>query len=217
MFDFARNAKLAIGDSIRRAAMKVVAGLVAAVGGGFLLAALWSFLANELGWGSALASLVIGVGFVLIAVLLIAVSSRKKHEMPTTDDLKHEVEARVSMAADAAVGRARQEADRIVHLAETKAVSVMDQATYRASKLANDTERKVFGSLRDTAQAVGLTSANARKVQRSANQARQQVKQSANSDTGSMAKLFAAFAVGITLAAKLQESRQDRDPDDFIN
>lgn len=219
MFDFARNAKLALGDIARRAALKGVAGLVAALGGGFLIAALWSFLATELDWGSMLASLAIGGGLVVIALVLIAMSSRTKHEMPTSDDLKKEVEARVSLATDAAVLRARTEADKVVAMAETKAHALMDEAGYRAAKLAGDAERRVFGGVRQTAASLGLSSQNIQAAQRSTDRVVQQARQNANSNAGSMAKLVGAFAIGITLAAKVQEGRRSavqHDLDDFL-
>lgn len=219
MFDFARNAKLALTDKARRAALKGAAGLVAAVGLGFLIAALWSYLATELDWGAALASLAIGGGFVVIALVLIAMSSREKHKMPSSDDLKKEVEARVSLATDAAVARARSEADKVVATVESKAHSLMDEAGFRAAKLANDTERRVFGTVRDTATSLGLSTSNIQSAQRSTEKFVQQARQSSNSNAGSMAKLIGAFAVGITLAAKVQESRRSdiyHDPDDVI-
>ncbi len=219
MFDFARNAKLALTDKARRAALKGAAGLVAAVGLGFLIAALWSYLATELDWGAALASLAIGGGFVVIALVLIAMSSREKHKMPSSDDLKKEVEARVSLATDAAVARARSEADKVVATVESKAHSLMDEAGFRAAKLANDTERRVFGTVRDTATSLGLSTRNIQSAQRSTEKFVQQARQSSNSNAGSMAKLIGAFAVGITLAAKVQESRRSdiyHDPDDVI-
>ncbi|RJE79820.1 phage holin family protein [Paracoccus sp. JM45] len=219
MFDFARNAKLAIGDTARRAALKGAAGFVAVFGGGFLIAALWSFLANNLEWGSTLASLAIGGGFVAIAIILIIMSSRTKHKMPTSDELKKEVEARVSLATDAAILRARSEADKMVAVAETKAHALMDEAGFRAAKLAGDAERRVFGSVRQTASSLGMTAQNIQSVQRSTDRVVQQARQNANSNAGSMAKLVGAFAIGITLAAKLKEGRRDHDnydPDDFL-
>jgi vacuolar-type H+-ATPase subunit H len=219
MFDFARNAKLAIGDTARRAALKGAAGFFAVFGGGFLIAALWSFLANNLEWGSTLASLAIGGGFVAIAIILIIMSSRTKHKMPTSDELKKEVEARVSLATDAAILRARSEADKMVAVAETKAHALMDEAGFRAAKLAGDAERRVFGSVRQTASSLGMTAQNVQSVQRSTDRVVQQARQNANSNAGSMAKLVGAFAIGITLAAKLKEGRRDHDnydPDDFL-
>jgi len=219
MFDFARNAKLALGDVARRAALKGVAGFVAVLGAGFLIAALWSFLATELGWGSMLASLTIGGAFFVIAVVLVMMSSRTKHKMPTSDDLKNEVEARVTLATDAAVARARSEADKIVAVAENKAHALMDEAGFRAAKLAGDAERRVFGSVRRTASSLGMSSQNIQAAQRSTDHVIQQARQNANSNAGSMAKLIGAFAVGITLAAKIQEGRRrpdEYDPDDLM-
>lgn len=218
MFDFARKVKLAVGDTVRRAAMKAGAGVLGVVAGGFLLAALWSFLATELGWGSALASLAIGGLLAVIAGVLVALGSRRKHEMPSTDDLKREVEARVTLAADAAAAKAQAEAARILDMAETKAHVLMDQASYRAAKLANDAERKVFGSVRETARAVGLTGASQRPNQSTAAHADLSGRAGGGNANG-MAKALGMLAVGITLAAKLQDRRrQDRDydPDDLI-
>lgn len=218
MFDFARRAQLAVGDTARRAALKAAAGIVGLVAGGFLTAALWSFLATELGWGSALASLAIGGGLLLITVILLAVSARKKHRMPTTDDLKNEVQARVSLATEAAVARARDEATRMVELAESKATSLMDQAGHRASRLASDAEDKLFGSVRRTASAVGLTSANLHAAERAVKDGGRQLRQASDSNAGSMAKLIGAFAVGVTIAAAIKERRSadPYDPDDLM-
>ena len=61
MFDYARNMQLALSDAGRRAGMKAAAGVVALIGAGFLVAALWTFLAYHLHWGSLGASLAIGL------------------------------------------------------------------------------------------------------------------------------------------------------------
>ena len=155
---------------------------------------------------------------------LMFVVSKPKHRMPTTDDLKREVEARVTLASNAAADRARAEAARVMDMAENKAHALMDQASYRATKLAEDTERKVFGTVRQGARAMGLTSENLRDAKRSVEQGQASVARAANSNAGSMAKLLGAFAVGVTLAAKLAERRSDDeyeydyefDPDDLI-
>ena len=219
MFDFARNAKLALTDKARRAALKGAAGVVAVIGFGFLTAALWSYLANDLGWGSTLASLAIGGALVVIALIIIAVSSREKHKMPSSDDLRKEVEARVSLATDAAVAKARAEANKVVAMAENKAHALIDEAGYRAAKVAGDAERRVFGTVRETASSLGLSTQNIQAAQRSTDKFVQQARQASNSNAGSMAKLIGAFAVGITLAAKVQEGRREdiyHDPDDVI-
>lgn len=220
MFDFTRKVQLALGDTARRAALKAGAGVAGLIASGFLLAALWSFLATELGWGSALASLTIAVLLAVIAAVLIAISSRRKHEMPSTDDLKREVEARVTLAADAAATKARAEAARVMDMAETKAHALMDQAGYRAAKLANDAERKVFGTVRQTARAVGLSGDKPRPAVRQNFVAAPPASRPAPAvSSAGMAKALGAIAVGITLAAKLQEGRrrdQDYDPDDLM-
>ncbi|MFC0200467.1 phage holin family protein [Paracoccus rhizosphaerae] len=199
MFDFARRVQLAAGDAARRTALKVAAAVVGLVASGFLLAALWSFLADTLEWGAALASLSIGAGLAVIAGLLIVLSSRRRHEMPTTDDLKREVQARASLAADAAVDRARSEALRIANMAEERAHALIDEASSRAGQMAEDAERRVSGTLRS----VGLGSTGS---PASADRAHHPLAPSAM--TG---KLIGAFALGITLAAKIQERRRDHD------
>ena len=91
MFDYARNMQLALTDVARRTAMKVAGGVVIVLGAGFLLAALWTFLADTLGWGPLWASLAIGVLFVVIGLVVMSRGGQVKHPVPTTDDLKAEV------------------------------------------------------------------------------------------------------------------------------
>lgn len=208
MFDYAQRLQLGLADVARRSAMKGVAALVIAVGAGFLLAALWSFLAHDLGWGPAVASLVIGGSFVAVGLILLAISSRRRYRMPTTDDLKREVEERINLAADAAVDRARAEALRLVDMAGNKAHALMDDASYRATKFADDAERRVYGFTRNAAQSVGLNAENISAAKQGAHDAAEGARRAANSNAGSMAKLISAFAVGVTLAAKLQETRR---------
>ena len=216
MFDYAQRLQLALKDTARRSAMKAAAGVILVVAAGFLLAALWSFLAHNLGWGPALASLVIGGVFVLIAVILVVVSRKPKHEMPTTDDLRREVEARITLAKDAAVEKARTEAERMVDIAGNKVVSLMDEASFRANKLADDTERRVFGAARHAAEAVGLTSTNIGTMRAKVDTATDTLSRANNSNAASIAKLLGAFAVGITLASKLREGRDPEEYEDDI-
>lgn len=212
MFDFAHNLKLAVSDRVKGAGLKAAGGAIGLVAAGFLLAALWAFMAHELGWGSALASLVMAILLVAAAAVLFVIS-KPKHPMPTTEDLKREVEARVSLAADAAGQRARAEALRVMDMAENKAHALMDQASYRATKLADDAERKVFGTVRQGVRAMGLTSENLRDAQREVRHGQARAAQAVNSNAGSMAKLLGAFAIGVTLAAKLSERKDDHDHD----
>lgn len=213
MFDYAQRLQLALKDTARRSAMKAAAGVVLAVAAGFLVAALWSFLAHNLEWGPALASLAVAALFILAALILFGMSKRVVHEMPTTDDLKKEVEARVTLAAEAAVEKARAEAERVVDMAGNKVSSLMDEASYRVTKLANDTERRVFGVARNAAQAVGFTQANMNTVRAKVEDAQDTLTRANNSNAASMAKLLGAFAIGVTLAAKLRERQDDDDYD----
>ena len=216
MFDYAQRLQLALKDTARRSVMKVVAGLVLAIAAGFLIAALWSFLAHELEWGSALASLAIGGVFVLIAVVLLAMSKNTKHEMPSKEDLRKEVEARVNLAAEAAAEKARIEAARMMDMAGNKVVSLMDDAAYKANKLADDTERRVYGAVRNVTVSTGLTSSNIQLVKAKVDEATHTLSRAGNSNAGSMAKLLGAFAVGITLASKLGERRHHDEYEDNV-
>ncbi|WCR11904.1 phage holin family protein [Paracoccus stylophorae] len=219
MFDYAQRLQLALGDVVRRSALKVIAGVVLAVAVGFLLAALWSWLAHGLGWGATMASLAIGGGFVVIGAIILMVASRERHPMPTGDDLRREVEARASLAADAAVNRVQAEALRVADMAENKVHSLIDHAGFRANKLASDTERRAQEMFRGAAGSIGLTGQNIGKARNRAAGAARQASRAADSDAGNMAKLIGAFAVGVTLAAKLQErrrSRSDFDDADFL-
>lgn len=221
MFDYTKRLQLAVGDSARRTAMKIIAGLVLAVSAGFLLAALWTWLATGLGFGAMYASLAIGGAFLLVALVLLAVASKPKHDMPTTDDLKREVEARLSLAADAATDRALHEAERVMDMAGNKVSLLMNEASFRADKLASDAERRVQGMARDTARKVGLSSENIAAAKQAFGHASGNARTAADSNAGSMAKLLGAFAIGITLAAKLQEHRRrdsfdDLDGDDLL-
>lgn len=204
MFDYVQKLQLALTDTARRSAMKAVAGLVLAVGAGFMLAALWTWLAYDLMWGATLASLTIGGAFVIIALIMLLMSNSRRHQMPTGDDLRREVEERISFAADAAVGRARAEAAHVMDMAGQRVTSLIDQAGDRASRFAGDAERKVVGA----ARSVGLTSENL-------DAAKDKVSQANDSNAGSMAKLIGAFAVGVTVAAKLRESRRNNNRDDY--
>ena len=50
MFDYAHKMQLAVSDLGRRAGLKAGAGVLALIAAGFLLAALWTFLARTLDW-----------------------------------------------------------------------------------------------------------------------------------------------------------------------
>lgn len=220
MFDYAQRMQLALTDVARRSAMKVVAGVIMLIGAGFLLAALWSWLAYGLGWGAMTASLVIGAAAFLIGLVVLLVSNQRQHQMPTTEDLKREVGTQLNLVADAAVDRVRGEARRVVGLAETKAQSLMDEAGNRVQKLASDTEDRVYGFARGVGGSVGLTTDNLHAARDTMRDASATAKRAADSNAGSMAKLIGAFAMGIALASKFQDQRhrssRSFDEDDLL-
>lgn len=208
MFDYTRNMKLALQDMLRRSALKAAAGVVLLIGLGFLLAALWSFLATGLGWGAMNASLAVGGGFVLLGVVFLLVGARVTHKPPSTDDLKNEIEARLTLATDAAANRARAEMMRVVDGAADRANALMGRASSRASHFVSETEE----TIRDTAYKIGLTPGRVEAVKDQAQDLAQQAKDAAATNAGSMTKLVGAFAIGMTLAATV--SRRGRRDDD---
>ena len=96
-------------------------------------------------------------------------------------------------------------------MAGNKVSSLMDEATYRANKLADDTERRVFGVARNAAQAVGFTPTKIETVRSRVEEATGTLSRATSSNAASMAKLLGAFAIGVTLAAKLREQYDDDD------
>lgn len=204
MFDYARNLQLALGDRLRSTGLMAGAGVVLLVGAGFLLAALWVWLADHLHWGALGASLAIGLGLVVIGLVMLAVARRGRHPMPTTDDLRTEVETRLNLAADAAIGKASDAADAALHRAQDKVSGLMglarncahakaDQFAYRADRFADSAGARA----RQAAADLGVTEKTAERVR--------------NSNTAVIAPLIGAFAVGLTLASRL---RRRRDPQD---
>lgn len=222
MFDYARNMQLALSDAGRRAGMKAAAGVVALIGAGFLLAALWTFLAYHLHWGSLGASLAIGLLFVIIGVVLISMSKTVKHPVPSTDELRAEVEARVSLATDAALEKARLKATEVVDNVEGRVATLVDDVSYRAAKFADDAEAKVQGFARDAeAKVQGFTRNVAGEAANRVGltpqflaDTRDTLSRVKESNAATIPPLMGAFAVGVALASKLQNWRH-RDDDDY--
>lgn len=208
MFDYARNMQLALSDAGRRAAMKAAAGAVFALAAGFLLAALWTFLARNLGWGPLGASLAIGILFVIVGVVLLSMSKKVEHPMPSTDELKAEVETRLSLATDAALEKARMKAVEVVDNVENRVHGFVDNVTHKAERFADDAEAKVQGFTRNlagqAAQKVGLTPQFFAEAQDT-------VERVKRSDMATVPPLLSAFAVGIALANRVQAWRHSDD------
>lgn len=208
MFDYARNMQLAISDAGRRVAMKAAAGVVVLLGAGFLLAALWTFLADNLDWGPLGASLAIGLLFVIIGVVLMSMSKTVKHPVPSTDELKAEVETRVSLAADAALEKARLKATEVVDNVEDRVHALVDDVSTRAGRFADDAEAKVqnftHGIAGQAARKVGLTPQFFSEAQDTFDRVKA-------SNAATIPPLMGAFAIGVALASKLQGWRHRDD------
>lgn len=225
MFDFARNMQLAVSDMARRAGLKAGAGVVALIGAGFLLAALWTFLADHLGWGSMGASLAIGGLFVVIGVGMIVAGGRPRHQMPTTDDLRAEVETRLSLAADIALDKARARATEVVDSVENRVTSLVDDVSYRAARFADDAEQKIHGvtggflkTAQTATEKVGPTRENLEATKENLTEIRDrvavEVDRAAQTRAATIPPLVGAFAVGIALASRLQGRRHRNEPED---
>lgn len=217
MFDYTRKLQLALTDRLRRAGLMAGAGVVLLVAAGFLLAALWTWLAWYLHWGPLWASLAIGLGFLLIGLVLAGMAKAERHPAPTTDELKAEVEERLNLAAHAAVAKASAVADRtlerasekaglLMETAQQRAHSVVDDLSYRADRFADRAEAKVCGAAR------GLGETASRRLGLAPDAMERAVGGAARSRAAPFVPLIGAFAVGITLASRL--GRRDRDEDE---
>ncbi|MFT4013070.1 MAG: phage holin family protein [Paracoccus sp. (in: a-proteobacteria)] len=214
MFAYTRNMQLALTDKLRRAGLMAGAGVLFALAAGFLLAAVWVFLAHNLHWGPLWASLAIGGALLLIGLICLAVAGREKHPVPSTDELKSEVQEQLHLMADAAmakasdkvevtIGKAADRASQLLDRAEQKAHSMADDVNYRASRLADGAEARVYGAARrmgdEAAQRLGFA-------------ARPGGERPSN--LRSLAPVLGAFALGITLASRLQDWRHQDDGED---
>ncbi|HRO14341.1 MAG TPA: phage holin family protein [Paracoccus sp. (in: a-proteobacteria)] len=212
MFDYARNMQLALTDVARRTALKAAAGVVMAIGAGFLIAALWTFLARNLGWGPLGASLAVGLLFVVAGVVLIMRSKTVEHPIPSTDELRAEVETRVSLATDAALEKGRLKAIEVVDSVENRVHAMVDEVSYRANKFAEDAETKVQGFARDmageAASRVGLTP-------RFLSEAHETLDRVKSSNAATIPPLIGAFAAGLALAQRLQAWRHQDDGETY--
>lgn len=175
MLDYARNLQLALNDRLRRGGLVAGAALALLMGAGFLLAALWVWLAHHLGWGALGASLAIGAAFLLGGLLLLALARHSRHAMPASQELKDELSARLQTAAKAAVGRAA------------------DATLRRAAQAGRGGPRKA------SAFAEGAAGARPESVQ-SAEEGTDPV----GGRVTKLAPLVAALAIGVTLAARLR-------------
>lgn len=198
MFDYVNRMQLALGDKARRAGMKAGAGVALLIGAGFLLAALWGWLAWHLALGPALASLILGGGFALIGVVIWLLSGAERHTVPTTDDLRQEVEARLSLAADAAIDKVKFRAETAVDEARAKVSSLFGMAPGGARKAADQTGEDTAG------QGAGIAA-------EALSTARETLDRAVESRAGPGLGLAGAFALGLVLAHTLSNGGRSAD------
>lgn len=237
MFNYTRNLQLAASDMARRLSLKAGAGVIIALGLGFLLAALWTFLAHNLKWGSLNASLAIGGVFVVIGLIVLMLGSRQRHRMPSPDELKSEMQEHLSLATDAVLDRVSDRAERALDSAQHRVEGAIDLAHTTANNVMRGAEQKVcslvdtvsFGANRFAGKAearaqqaghqardfaeekLGLTPERLESASTRISEGAQRVK---SSNLAAVAPVIGAFAVGMTLASRLRERWRDEEDDD---
>lgn len=204
MFDYVNRMQLALGDKARRVGMKAGAGVALLIGAGFLLAALWSFLAWRLELGPTYASLIIGGGFALIGLIVWLMSNSERHAVPSTDELKNEVEARLSLAADAAIDKVKYRAESAVEGAKSKVTSLFGAATdtvkgaaHSAGDAASGAGHKVGEMATEVAEMGGVA----------LDKAKETLDQAVETKAGPAIGLAGAFSVGLIIANALSRGR----------
>ncbi len=200
MFDYVNRMQLALGDKARRAGLKAGAGVALLIGAGFLLAALWSWLAWEMELGPVYASLIIGGAFAVIGLVILATSGKERHRVPTTEELRSEVETRLSLAADAAIGRVKSEAKSAVDGAQAKVSSLIGGAGAQVMKVAHGAEDLASGAGRKVADAAEIGGEVLK-------DARETMDRAMETKAGPALGLAGAFSIGVVLASLLRGSR----------
>ncbi|AUM73804.1 phage holin family protein [Paracoccus jeotgali] len=215
MFDYVNKLQLALGDKARRTGLKAGAGAALLVGAGFLVAALWSWLAWNLELGPALASLIIAVLFMVIGGIIWMMAKAQHHPMPTTDELKHEVEARLALATDAALDKAKFKAEEAMDSAQARVVSLYDQATGKVRRVVNRTEDKARDLASDAEQMAGTAARKVGLTDDNIDAMRDTVDRAVHSRAAPGIGVAGAFAIGIAIASALKGRSDDDEYDDF--
>lgn len=228
MLDVTRRFRLALSDLGRRSALVAGAGLAGLVAAGFLLAALWSWLAHGLGWGPALASLAIAGLCLVVAGVLLALARNQRHAMPTGGDVKAEVEARAHLAKEAAIGAVKARAGQARDAAGQHLHGIWDGMRYRADRAAGGLD-SAAASLAETAarataraaghgarrpgapDSAGPGAAASPALGEVAGNLRELAETFARSRAAPGVALASAFAIGLTLAGIMAGDDEDED------
>lgn len=220
---FGQKLDLFARDVARRVLIKLVAGALLVLGFGFLLAALWSWLAHGLHWGPIYASLAIGGGFSVIGLILLAATGAARHKPPTADEFRADLEERVSVAtgavidrvttsAEQAMDRVQQKAGLMADAAGNRVQKLVDRVSYGADRFVGSTEAKVTGFARrasdEVSEKLGISDDQKAAISQGFEKAK-------SSNLAAIAPVIGAFAVGLTLAQKFAARRRDDDEDDY--
>ncbi len=189
MFDYVNKLQLALGDKAQRSGLKIGAGIAALIGAGFLIAACWSWLAWNLDLGPALASLIIGGCFALLGLVILSTIKPERHPMPTSDELKTEIEMRLNQATEAAFDKAKFKAEEAIDNAQARVASLFGSAG---------------AHVQDAANSVGLT-------EDALTEAKAAVDRATQHKAAPAVGLAGAFAVGMAIASALKSRRSKDD------
>lgn len=237
MLDYARRMKEVVSERSRLIAIKGAGGIIALIGAGFLLAALWTYLADNLDWGPLGASLAIGTVFMILGLLAIVLSGRPRKVAPTADDLRAEVQERVGLATDvildrvtgraedafdrvresaeATVNKARSSAEEAISSAKSAAQGFVDSANQRVHSFVDSVNHRADSMAEkvddEALRFAGTAQEKAEDLGLSAENIQQSVDRFKNSAVGTWGPVVGAFAVGMTLANRFRHKRDDDD------
>ena len=155
-----------------------------------------------------------GVPYAVESVALVRNNALTTDDPATFDELRAEVETRVSLAADAALEKARATANEVVDTVEHKVNTLVDTATVKAHDFADAAEAKVHGFTRN---AVGTAASKVGLTPQFFSSAQETLETVKSSNAVTIPPLMAAFAAGVALASRIQSMRHrddDYDHDD---
>lgn len=127
MFNYVQNMKAAAKDTAARYGMTAAAGAIFVVALGFLLGALWVWMARQ--WGALNTNLAFAGAFAVIALITLAVARSRHVEPPTVEDLRDEVEAKIAETANHLINKAEAKVNRFVGETEARVTNLARSTT----------------------------------------------------------------------------------------
>ncbi|MFV0410373.1 MAG: hypothetical protein ACK5LJ_11965 [Paracoccus sp. (in: a-proteobacteria)] len=199
MFDYVNQMQRALGSKAKRAAIKSGGAAAILLGTGFLLAALWTWIASEL--GAIYASLILGGVFTAAGLAIWIFATSVRYPVPGTDELRRQVGEQVDLVADVVAEKLRTRAHDAMNNAQTRFTSLLGASPDRMSDEAEEDPQDLRDSAADLAGQASET------IQ----QARETFERVAASRAGPAIGVAGAFAVGMILAGVLRKRRDPRD------